>query len=384
MVILQEIKGKYNMNNKLLHQNLQQLSGNVYETGEYDIPWGWTKLKSYDIDNGFQANVYINGNDIAVVYRGTEINKRNENIKDIKTDVQMGLGLSPNQYTNADSVYKEIKKTYPNSEITVSGHSLGGSLAQLVSATNGCPAVTFNAYGTGEILSNMGIQNQKLLNIINYGNPDDAVFGMKYNKQPGRTFITDNNLNPENKYLINKSGHYKIPDIEKHKLDKLNLENAVEVEPTNFYDLKQKTPLLKTSISYDKIFTPNEIGKMTTKEFAQNEQAIMEQLRNGQIKAELPKTDYKTFKNPETGTNKIYTRDDISKMSTDDYAKNEKEILAQMNSIGIPYKNDLPRGTQTHSDTKEKSSRSKSNSSSGNSGDGKWVTINGNHVLIEK
>lgn len=131
------------------------------------------------------------------------------------------------------------------------------------------------------------------------------------------------------------------------------------------------------------LFTQEQIGKMTSEEFAQNEQAIMEQLRNSQIKAEQPK-DYSSFKKPETGTNKIYTREDISKMSIDDYAKNEKEILAQMNSIGIPYKNDLPRGTQTHPDTKEKSSQSKSNSSSGNSGDGKWVTINGNHVFVEK
>lgn len=74
-------------------------------------------------------------------------------------------------------------------------------------------------------------------------------------------------------------------------------------------------------------------------------------------------------------------------MSTEDYSKNEKEIIAQMNSIGIPYKNDLPKGTQIHSDRKEKSSsgsQSKSNSSSANSGDGKWVTINGNHVLLDK
>lgn len=34
------------------------------------------------------------------------------------------------------------------------------------------------------------------------------------------------------------------------------------------------------------LFTQEQIGKMTSEEFAQNEQAIMEQLRNGQIKSE--------------------------------------------------------------------------------------------------
>ena len=61
-------------------------------------------------------------------------------------------------------------------------------------------------------------------------------------------------------------------------------------------------------------------------------------------------------------------------MSTDEYSKNEKEIMAQMNSIGIPYKNDLPSNFKTHK--KEKSYTTSSS-------DGKWVTINGNHVLIK-
>lgn len=134
------------------------------------------------------------------------------------------------------------------------------------------------------------------------------------------------------------------------------------------------------------VFTPQEIGELSPEDFEKYLPIIEQQLKDGLIKpqSEQPK-DYSSFRNPETGTNKIYTREDISKMSTDDYSKNEKEIIAQMNSIGIPYKNDLPQGTQTHSDTKEKSSSSsKSNSSGGNSGDGKWVTINGNHVLIDK
>ena len=49
-----------------------------------------------------------------------------------------------------------------------------------------------------------------------------------------------------------------------------------------------------------------------------------------------------------------------------------------MKTIGIPYNREVPKGTKTYG--KEKSSHGSSSSSSE---DGKWVTINGNHVFIE-
>lgn len=123
------------------------------------------------------------------------------------------------------------------------------------------------------------------------------------------------------------------------------------------------------------IFTPEEIGKMSTEEFAQNEALIMEQIHNGQIKNQVPSFDYSSFKNPESGKSRVFTREDLDKMTTDEFSKNENEIRVQMNSIGIPYEKDLPQNVKTFS--KEKSY-------STNPEDGKWVTINGNHVFIEK
>lgn len=58
-----------------------------------------------------------------------------------------------------------------------------------------------------------------------------------------------------------------------------------------------------------------------------------------------------------------------------DIRQKSYEIRVQMNSIGIPYEKDLPQNVKTFS--KEKSY-------STNPEDGKWVTINGNHVFIEK
>ena len=62
-------------------------------------------------------------------------------------------------------------------------------------------------------------------------------------------------------------------------------------------------------------------------------------------------------------------------MPFDEYTKHEKEIQKQIQDIGLPYKKDLPHNTKTFDKEKNYSTNPK---------DGKWVTINGNHVFIEK
>lgn len=73
----------------------------------------------------------------------------------------------------------------------------------------------------------------------------------------------------------------------------------------------------------------------------------------------------------------VYTREDIAKMSANEYTKNEKEINAQLKTIGVPYNRDLPKNIQTYG--KLKTYKNNSTTSS----EGRWVTINGNHVLIK-
>ena len=91
------------------------------------------------------------------------------------------------------------------------------------------------------------------------------------------------------------------------------------------------------------IFTAEEIGKMTTEEFLKNESEINRQLQEGLISPSgLGVKNYADFVNPETGSDKIYTREEIGSLSPDDFKKNEKEIFAQMNSpIGIPTEGEL-------------------------------------------
>lgn len=116
-------------------------------------------------------------------------------------------------------------------------------------------------------------------------------------------------------------------------------------------------------------------GQMTPEEFAQNEKLIMEQLRNGQIRDES--YDFTNYGINGAEDNILYTRENIGKMSSDEFSKHEKAIMSQMKTHGIPSKRDMQNNKKFESSQKSKSQNTS------NSSDGKWVTINGNHVLIK-
>lgn len=58
-------------------------------------------------------------------------------------------------------------------------------------------------------------------------------------------------------------------------------------------------------------------------------------------KNKIPAKDWTGYKNPLTGDNRIYTAEDIGNMTTKEFGQREKEIDAQINKMGIPRKNDL-------------------------------------------
>ncbi len=89
------------------------------------------------------------------------------------------------------------------------------------------------------------------------------------------------------------------------------------------------------------IFTPEEIGNLSPKEFEKYWPVIEQQLKEGLIKPHLPRQNFSGYTNPATGSNKLYSREDIGAMSTKEYLDFEDEIMAQMHSIGIPTNNEL-------------------------------------------
>lgn len=91
----------------------------------------------------------------------------------------------------------------------------------------------------------------------------------------------------------------------------------------------------------NQIFTPQEIGEMTHDKFQEDSPIMQQQLRDGILKPQAHQIDYSGYINPETGDSKIFSREEISQMSGEEYIGNESAIMAQLKSIGIPYESDL-------------------------------------------
>ncbi len=94
---------------------------------------------------------------------------------------------------------------------------------------------------------------------------------------------------------------------------KTNLLNTKENPsiPLNSHNNTPQNGVLETGISYNE-FNPNAI---------QNQQN---------------QADYSNYRNPLSGDNKIYTREDIGDMPNEEFTDKEAEIRSQWGKIGIP------------------------------------------------
>ena len=348
---------------KNFNEDLKELSIYVYQNGKQSMPEGWQKI--YTCENpksGFYGEAYKKGDEIAVVYRGTDFESGIEPFKKdlIGGDIPMARTKIPEQYNDALKMYKDIESKYSNKRIVLSGHSLGGSLAQLVSAQTGRKAVTFNAYGTGDILTQAGVRNQRLLDITNYGNKDDHIFTSNINKQPGNVYITNTNLNAEKVYTGKSKMQVFNPYF--HQLENMdNLEKAKALSGKAAIPL-QKPALLKGSVSYNAFddMTDDEIAALLSEEDFDNnpysvKSAILAELKQPQeskmqkfkeklfgkkensSQKEFDETkDYSSYKNEVTNSDIIFTQEDIDSMTESELKENEKAINYQKKTIGIP------------------------------------------------
>ena len=115
-------------------------------------------------DNGFYACAFKKENDVVIAYRGTDFSFKPEDIKgiikDMIQDIELGfMKENGSQLICAYMFLEYIKKMCKKEEekekkinIHITGHSLGGCLAQYVYVVTGkiYPTVTFNALGLGK------------------------------------------------------------------------------------------------------------------------------------------------------------------------------------------------------------------------------------------
>ena len=158
------------MNSNLKFDNeMKDLSMCVYKGNEKYKPKDWIKFDEHKSNNGFYGEAFYKNGIIVIAFRGTNISE----LGDIASDRSMTTKHVPSQYVDAQKFHKQIASKFSNEKIVFTGHSLGGSLAQLMGAEMGSETVTFNAYGIGDLIQK---DNVKGTNIRNYGNIDDTVF----------------------------------------------------------------------------------------------------------------------------------------------------------------------------------------------------------------
>lgn len=94
--------------------------------------------------DGFQGGIWQNNHDVVVGCCGTNP-KQLKIIPDLGADLKIGLKILPNQCSSARQMVKAAKQIANGRRVSVTGHSLGGGLAQVVGRWEGVPFVTFNA-----------------------------------------------------------------------------------------------------------------------------------------------------------------------------------------------------------------------------------------------
>jgi len=96
----------------------------------------------------------------------------------------------PSQCIDAVRFHDKVARNNPNCDITVTGHSLGGSNAEITSAIRGTTAVTFNAYGVRDMFTSY--TKLKEDNIVNYVNEMDGLTMVNGHNHLGEIYSVPN------------------------------------------------------------------------------------------------------------------------------------------------------------------------------------------------
>lgn len=272
------------MTEKFLIKDLQQLAGYVYKKNSQK-PKCWLEIDDYNESiTGMYAATFIKNNTIVISFRGTDKNSK----RDVLNDIFMASNMLPPQIISAQKYYGEIKNKFPNKEIILTGHSLGGSLAQIVGSQTGDKTVTFGAYGTGNFV-NSQIKSDR--NITNYGNIEDPIFTSNIKNQIGKTMIISDDISDNSKCQISKGLNNITYNTEKHYLENIgDLDKCVEykgqkltIKNNMLINLKIEKNINARDVDKKRVITREEIGRMSKDEYDKNENFINQQLNLGNI-----------------------------------------------------------------------------------------------------
>lgn len=320
---------------------------------------GWTKVDGeYDRRSNFKGVLYEKDGQYALCFVGTD----RFSAKDWGANAKMALIGESKQIRQAQNFAKEMKETYGlNSENTQSiGHSEGGTEATVVGIQYGLKTTTFNAYGAGGDYVDKNKNYDDL--VTNYRDPHDPISKLKENV--GTTYITPNTQN----WFMSTTP---FGSVQSHGID--NMGDCTQSVPVNEY--KKSHPLFINKIT-DVDITRQDIANMEPELFKIYESEIDNRLANNQI------GDLRQENTPNPFGN--FGRETFDEagglIGNNNYPEFNQNLTALASSPMQRQKKSSENSRENRSSGKSKSSSEKS---SGSSSEGKWVTINGNHVLIK-
>ena len=124
-----------------------KLADAVYDF-DNDVVDDWELIETIDRSSGMQAGVFQNRNtgDLAIAYRGTEeCIFCTDFILDKAADAALVFGIMHDQFRHAYNFASSIRTKYPDRKIIVTGHSLGGGLAQAAGSALNLETYAFNS-----------------------------------------------------------------------------------------------------------------------------------------------------------------------------------------------------------------------------------------------
>jgi hypothetical protein len=167
------------------------LASSSYETYKHGSDKSETMIQkllpNYTIDKNLSndlsttiVNVKADGTrDVIISYRGTQT------LTDIGVDVfqiatgspieKLG-GIPIGRFKTSQNKYDAVKLTYPNANITTTGHSLGSSIANYIGKTNNIKSYGFNSGSSPlDLITKMSIKNSPENQFTHYYTAGDAV-----------------------------------------------------------------------------------------------------------------------------------------------------------------------------------------------------------------
>lgn len=140
---------------------LARLSDDVYKTGagaDGYVPIPGLSIGGESGNSGFAAQAYRKGDQVVIAVRGTDLSHFDLASYNLLSDASFATGIPTLSFESSvnqlATLLTAVANTVPSgTKITLTGHSLGGGIAQIVGNSAKIAVTTFNAPGAAEFTS---------------------------------------------------------------------------------------------------------------------------------------------------------------------------------------------------------------------------------------